>query len=134
MKDTACHTPSFWDIYKAINLKKTKNFPCSWCGESLTVKWKKQQKTFIARLCRWVVWMSPAILLMLLVATDMIWYIHAIILITLFHFLAMYFLINSPRLVVKNIKLKTKKSQTTWKKTSKWVVKKTIKKVTKKKK
>ena len=57
----------------------------------------------------------------------MIWYVNAIILITLFHFSAMYFLINSNRLVVKNVKTKkpsVKKKIAVKKTTKKKVVKK----------
>jgi len=45
MKDKACHTQSFWDLYKAINFKNRKNFLCSWCGEPLQIKWRKESKT-----------------------------------------------------------------------------------------
>ena len=51
MKDKACHTQSFWDLYKAINFKSRKNFPCSWCGESLKIKWSKENKTMGSKIC-----------------------------------------------------------------------------------
>lgn len=128
MKDKACHTQSFWDIYKAINFKQTKRFDCSWCGEPLKIKWRKQDKSLSWRICSGFMWMSPAIALILLVVTGNMSALHAILLIILFHFAAMYFLINSGRLIIKNIETKSKKS------TKKVTVKKAAKKVLKKKK
>lgn len=116
MKDKACHTQSFWDLYKAINLKTRRNFPCSWCEQPLKIKWKKQAKTPAAKLYSGLLWMSPAIILIAMVATGMMNYLHAIILIILFHFTAMYFIINSGRLIVKNIKTKKVSTKKTTKK------------------
>ncbi len=133
MKDKACHPQSFWDIYKAINFNRGKSFDCSWCDGKCKLKWKKQDKSFGARVLSWFLWMSPAIILIALVATQNMSALHAIILIIAFHFAAMYFIINSWRLIIKQVKTgKSKSKKIPVKKTAKKIVKK--KKVTKKKK
>lgn len=124
MKDKACHTQWFWDVYKAINFKQTKMFPCSWCESPLKIKWKNSPKTITQKFCSWLLWMAPAIILIALVAKDIMWFGHAIVLIIFFHFIAMYFLIHSPRLIVKNIETKKKKSPTKKKTTAKKILRK----------
>lgn len=52
------------------------------------------------RYLSYLLWLSPAIILIILVVLKIMNFLVAIALITIFHFWAMYFIINSSRLKV----------------------------------
>lgn len=107
MKEKRCKHISFWDIYKAINFgrffarKWWIKIKCNDCGKMYLVKWKwykKIKRSFIKSFLTWFMWMLPAFILIYLVATQVLHYMLAIILITIFHFWAMFYIINSRKL------------------------------------
>jgi hypothetical protein len=111
MKDKNCTHKSFWQIYKIINFNKTfcwengREYRCELCNKKCVLKWKwynKMKKNFVIRFITYLLWLSPAIILILLVAYWMLNFLVAILIITMFHFWAMYFIINSSRLKIKN--------------------------------
>lgn len=110
MKNKKCDHKNFWEIYKIINFNRTfwdenwRKFKCSKCNKKCILKWKwykKMKKNPIKRFFTYFLWLIPGFLVIYLAFTQVISYICAIILITIFHFLAMYLIIKSDRLVVK---------------------------------
>lgn len=109
MKPKNCIHRSFWQIYKIINFnlkfynKKWKKFICESCWEKCKLEWKgykKLQKGWIKKYIIYFLWILPAIILIYLAVTQIITYICAILIITIFHFLAMSYIINSGRLKI----------------------------------
>ncbi len=111
MKEKACDHLSFWQVYKIINFnrifnrKKWFNFVCEKCHKKCDIVWKKSKKiSFFVRVCSYFLWLFPALLLIISVILHYLDYKTAIVLITLFHFFAMYFIINSKYLVISSQK------------------------------
>lgn len=110
MKSNNCNHASFWQLYKVINLSRFSNldngikFRCSKCNTKCTLKWKwymRMEKSIMKKIATYLLWLSPAILLIYLVATLKMNYLIAIWLIIIFHFAAMYYVINSDKLKIK---------------------------------
>ena len=108
MKNKKCSHIKFWQIYKIINFNKTfwkkkgREFKCEICHEKCKLKWKWYEKiNNIVRFFTYLLWLLPAIILILLVACGKLNFLIAILIITVFHFLAMYFIINSRRLQIE---------------------------------
>lgn len=109
MKNKKCDHTSFWQIYWIINLNnifsddKWREFKCKKCKKKyiLSRKWyKKLNKDPLKKFLTFLSWMTPALALILLVAFWYLNYLIAIWLIIAFHFWAMYYIINSPRLKI----------------------------------
>lgn len=86
----------FWKIYYTINFSRFKKLgiviKCDFCKNKEKIwhkKWCSWKNIFY-----WFLWMLPAIVLIYLVATSCINYFYAILLITAFHFISMYFIIK----------------------------------------
>lgn len=110
MKAKNCKHNSFWQLYKVINFSRISNldngikFKCSTCNTKCTLKWKwyiKMEKNNMKRIATYLLWLSPAAILIYLVATLKMNYLVAIGLIIIFHFAAMYYIINSDKLKIK---------------------------------
>lgn len=104
-----CNHKSFWQIYKVINFNRTFNqnewieFKCSKCNDTCILKWKwynEMRKNLMKRILTYFLWLLPAIILILLVANWSLNFLVAILLITIFHFAAMLYIINSYRLEI----------------------------------
>ena len=106
-----CKHISFWNIYKVINFNKTFNsnnwitFKCDKCDTKCILKWKwykKMKESFIKKILTYFLWLLPAIILIILVASWKIHFLLAISIIIAFHFVAMYYIINSDRLKISD--------------------------------
>ncbi len=93
---------SFWQVYKIINidrlftLKRWVAFKCDRCGGKCIAKARRLRKvdSIISKSFRYFLWLSPALILIFLVAFKKMNFAVAILLITLYHFWAMYFIIK----------------------------------------
>nr|MDD3720368.1 hypothetical protein [Candidatus Gracilibacteria bacterium] len=86
---------NFWRIYKDINFYKFKGgitIKCGFCKNKEKI-WKTKGCSFI-RILHGFLWMLPAFILIYLVVVGKINYLIAILLITIYHFLAMYYIIK----------------------------------------
>lgn len=110
MSKKNCNHRSFWEIYKIINFNRTfceekgRKFTCSKCGKKCKLKWrgyKEMKKSGFKKYLTYFLWMLPAIILIFLSVTQIISYWSAILYIIIFHFWAMYFIVNSDRLEIK---------------------------------
>lgn len=110
MWNKKCNHRNFWEIYKIINFNKTfceknwREFICPNCKKTCVLKWKwynKMQKSWLKKYLTYLLWSLPAIILIYLTLFQMISYLSAILLITVFHFGAMYFILKSNRLIIK---------------------------------
>lgn len=89
------HTNRYWRIYWELNSKHFKygmKIKCENCGGKMVLKHKS---TLGDRIVGGFLWMSPALLLIYLVATHQLHFITAIILIVLYHFIAFYGIIKN---------------------------------------
>ena len=59
------------------------------------------KKSGVKKYFTYFLWMLPAIILIYLSVAEIMSYWWAIIVITIFHFVAMYYIIHSDRLVIK---------------------------------
>ncbi|NDK08743.1 hypothetical protein EOM39_05900 [Candidatus Gracilibacteria bacterium] len=110
MKDKKCDHTSFWQVYWIINLhnifsdEKGREFKCKNCKKKFAISrkgYKKINKNLIKRYGSYFLWLSPALILIYLVAFGYMHYLIAILLIIAFHFGAMYYIINSPKLKIE---------------------------------
>lgn len=109
MKIKNCKHNSFWEIYKVINFNKTfiaengVEFKCDKCKKKCVLKWKWYKKikhNSVKRFFTSLLWLLPAIILIALVANWNMNFLIAIWIITVFHFAAMIYIINSDRLKI----------------------------------
>ena len=87
---------SYFKIYKEINrchLKKWMSIKCDFCWKDMVLDMK--ERNIFSRILSWFLWMLPAFILIFLVWSWKMNFLVAIVLITIFHFLAMYFLIKN---------------------------------------
>jgi len=105
-----CNHKDFWNIYKVINFNKKfcekhwREFKCETCWKKCILKWKwynKLQKSRIKKYFVYFLWILPAIILIYLSIIQIISYLLAILIITIFHFVAMYYIVYSDRLIIK---------------------------------
>ena len=110
MSKNKCTHKYFWGIYKIINFSKNfcekagSEFKCEKCNKKCVLKWKgckKMKKSWIKKYITYFLWLLPAIVLIYLSVTQIISYLLAILLIIIFHFLAMFYVINSDKLIVE---------------------------------
>jgi hypothetical protein len=109
MKTKKCSHNSFWQIYKIINFSSKfsdvnwRNFICKICGAKCVMKWrgyKKLQKSWMKKYVRYFLWLLPAILVIYWAVNWYIGYINGMLIITVFHFVSMYYIIKSDRLKI----------------------------------
>lgn len=110
MKVKNCNHDSFWQLYRVINFSRFSNldngikYKCDKCGAKCTLKWKwymKMEENIMKKMATYLLWLSPGIILIFLVATLRLNYLVAILLIIIYHFAAMYYVINSGKLKIK---------------------------------
>lgn len=110
MKVKNCNHDSFWQLYRVINFSRFSNldngikYKCDICGTKCTLKWKwymKMEENIMKKMATYLLWLSPGIVLIFLVATLRLNYLVAIGLVILYHFAAMYYIIYSGRLKIK---------------------------------
>lgn len=85
----------FWDMYTFLNsvhFKKGSVFTSKKNGKKYTLS-NKKQKT-VEQVISGLLWMTPALVLLYLVATLRVHFIDAILMIVVFHFASMWYLIR----------------------------------------
>jgi len=86
---------SYWKIYKELNKKHLKNWmqiECDFCKSKMVLNYWK--KSIINKIIYWIFWLILPILIIFLTINWTINYISAIIIVTIFHFIAMYAIIK----------------------------------------
>lgn len=92
----------FWDMYMFLNnvhFKKKSVFLSQKNGKKYTLHFKK--KTSVQRLFSGLLWLAPALFLIYLVATLQIHFTTAIMLVIIYHFVAMWALIRFSPMWIK---------------------------------
>lgn len=108
MKKKKCNHISFWTIYTLVNFrrvfykKKWLNFKCSHCKEecNLRINWRqKWDNLSIKSIWKYILWLLIPVLLIILVADNQMDFRYAILIVILYHFLAMFYIINYSKLL-----------------------------------
>lgn len=103
MKKVKCDHIDFWSMYKIINFRRySMKGKCSRCGEKISLKYlwhDALSKNIWVRLFAWILWMSPAFLIITIAFVlapifGPIIYVFAIIDVVIFHFWAMYYIVK----------------------------------------
>jgi hypothetical protein len=109
MWNKKCNHLSFWQIYKIINFnvkfidKEWRVFKCNKCNKKCVLSWKwykEMKKNGFNKAAIYFLWLLPALILMYKVANLELNYLIAILLVIIYHFWAMCYIIDSPRLKI----------------------------------
>lgn len=114
MSDTKQNLPDYWSIYKAINFKRfssDRTYIDAKTGKEMEYHFVNAdiiKNSIFMQVFSWIMWMSPAFLIVVISALYMpinhySMFIGILFLIA-YHFAAMYYVIRGPYLEVKAVK------------------------------